>query len=123
MTSHGFDTNCLTLTRYIIAEQAKHPEASGEMTQLMNGIQTAVKAISTAVRKAGIAHLFGLTGQANVQGEEVKKLDVLSNELFINMMVSSYTTCLLISEENEEIVIVDEDKQVGLFFQQDSIEI
>lgn len=35
----------------------KYPSASGELTQLMNGIQTAVKAISNAVRKAGIAEL------------------------------------------------------------------
>jgi fructose-1,6-bisphosphatase len=33
-----------------------------------------------------------------VQGEEVKKLDVLANELFINMLRSSYATCLLVSE-------------------------
>lgn len=57
MQSQEFDTNCFTLTRYIIAEQAKYPEASGELTQLMNGIQTAVKAISSAVRKAGISQL------------------------------------------------------------------
>ena len=33
-----------------------------------------------------------------VQGEEVKKLDVLANDLFINMLRSSYASCLLISE-------------------------
>ncbi|VDD82555.1 unnamed protein product [Mesocestoides corti] len=111
MSQHEVDTNCMTLTRFIIHEQTKYPEASGELTQLMNGIQTAVKAISNAVRKAGIAQLFGFTGNSNVQGEEVKKLDVISNELFVNMMISSYTTCLLISEENEEVVVVDPKQQ------------
>ncbi|BHF84525.1 Fructose-1,6-bisphosphatase [Sparganum proliferum] len=111
MAENSFDTDCLTLTRYIIAEQAKYPEATGELTQLMNGIQTAVKAISSAVRRAGIAQLYGMAGRSNIQGEEVKKLDVLSNELFINMLTSSYSTCLLISEENEEIVQVEPDKQ------------
>ena len=33
-----------------------------------------------------------------LQGEEVKKLDVLANDLFINMLRSSYATCLLVSE-------------------------
>ena len=33
-----------------------------------------------------------------LQGEEVKKLDVLANDLFINMLRSSYASCLLISE-------------------------
>ncbi|VUZ39803.1 unnamed protein product [Hymenolepis diminuta] len=57
MCDDKITTNCMTLTRFIINEQMKYPKASGEMTQLMNGIQTAVKAISNAVRKAGIAEL------------------------------------------------------------------
>lgn len=53
----------------------------------------------------------GISGDTNVQGEKVKKLDVLSNELFINMLQSSYTTCLLVSEENENVIEIDADKQ------------
>lgn len=49
---------------------------------------------------------YGIAGMQNVQGEEVKKLDVLANELFINMLSSSYTTCMLISEENETVIEV-----------------
>ncbi|KAB7500448.1 Fructose-1,6-bisphosphatase 1 [Armadillidium nasatum] len=93
------DTDYVTLTRFIIGEQKKILYATGELTQLLVSIQTACKAISSAVRKAGIAKLYGMAGDINVQGEEVKKLDVLSNELFINMLRSSFTTCLLVSEE------------------------
>ena len=50
---------------------------------------------------------YGFTGSSNIQGEKVKKLDIISNELFINMMSSSHTTCLLVSEENEEAIIVE----------------
>lgn len=46
-----------------------------------------------------------------MQGEEVKKLDVLANDLFINMLKSSYTTCLLVSEENETVIEVETEKQ------------
>lgn len=49
---------------------------------------------------------FGIAGETNVQGEEVKKLDVLANELFINMLRASYTVALLISEENETVIEV-----------------
>lgn len=49
---------------------------------------------------------YGIAGTQNVQGEEVKKLDVLANELFINMLSSSFTTCMLISEENETVIEV-----------------
>lgn len=44
-----------------------------------------------------------------MQGEEVKKLDVLANELFINMLKSSYTVALLISEENETVIEVNSE--------------
>uniref|UniRef100_A0A0P4WS03 Fructose-1-6-bisphosphatase class I N-terminal domain-containing protein n=1 Tax=Scylla olivacea TaxID=85551 RepID=A0A0P4WS03_SCYOL len=59
MTTQGnqIDTNCMTLTRYILKEQKKHPHATGELTMLVMAIQTAVKSISNAVRKAGIASL------------------------------------------------------------------
>ena len=55
---------------------------------------------------------YGIDGSVNVQGEEVKKLDVLSNDLFINMLRSSYTTCLMVSEENENVIEVETEKQV-----------
>ncbi|XP_046679193.1 fructose-1,6-bisphosphatase 1-like [Homalodisca vitripennis] len=54
---------------------------------------------------------YGIAGSTNVQGEEVKKLDVLANELFINMLSASFTTCLLVSEENDTAIIVDSEKQ------------
>ncbi|KAG8194849.1 hypothetical protein JTE90_017282 [Oedothorax gibbosus] len=112
MTSNqGFDTDCMTLTRYVLAEQRKVPQATGDLTQLLNNIMTAIKAISSAVRKAGIAKLYGMAGETNIQGEEVKKLDVLANELFINMLKSSYGTCLLVSEENENVIEVETEKQ------------
>lgn len=104
------DSDCMTLTRFVLAEQKKVPSATGELTQLLNSIQTAVKAISSAVRKAGIANLYGIAGSTNVQGEEVKKLDVLSNELFINMLKSSFTTCVLVSEEDEQAIVVENER-------------
>lgn len=57
MSGHGLNSNCITLTRFVLAEQKKVPYATGELTQLLNSIQTAVKVISSAVRKAGITKL------------------------------------------------------------------
>ncbi|XP_044738422.1 fructose-1,6-bisphosphatase 1 [Chrysoperla carnea] len=108
------DTDCMTLPRFILKLQKQVPQATGEFTHLMVSIQSAVKAVSAAVRKAGIASLHGLVGTSNVQGEEVKKLDLLANELFINMLRSSYTTCALISEENEHLIQIG-DKYSGKY--------
>ena len=55
--AEAIDTNCMTLTRFVLAEQRRYPQAKGELTQLLTAIQTSVKAVSSAVRKAGIAKL------------------------------------------------------------------
>lgn len=88
----------------MLQKQKSHPEASGDLTNLLTSLLTAVKAISSAVRKAGLAQLYGIAGSTNITGDEVKKLDVLSNELMINMLKSSYTVCALVSEENENVI-------------------
>lgn len=54
---------------------------------------------------------YGVAGTTNVTGDKQQKLDVLANEMFINMLNSSYQTCLIVSEENQEIVPVEADKQ------------
>lgn len=55
---------------------------------------------------------YGIAGSVNVTGDEVKKLDVLSNSLVINMLQSSYSTCVLVSEENKEAIITGKDQRV-----------
>lgn len=62
MTQQGpaFDSNAMTLTRFVLAEQKNFKHATGDLSQLLNCIQTAVKAVSSAVRKAGNAQLYEL---------------------------------------------------------------
>uniref|UniRef100_A0A3B3UHL1 Fructose-1,6-bisphosphatase 1 n=1 Tax=Poecilia latipinna TaxID=48699 RepID=A0A3B3UHL1_9TELE len=111
MSDRGaFDTNVVTLTRFVL-EEGRKAQGTGELTTLLNSICTAVKAISSAVRKAGIANLYGIAGSTNVTGDQVKKLDVLSNDLVINMIKSSFTSCVLVSEEDEKAIIVEPDKR------------
>lgn len=107
MSDQGaFDTNVVTVTRFMM-EEGKRAKGTGELTTLLNSLCTAVKAISSAVRKAGIAHLYGIAGSTNVTGDQVKKLDILSNDLVINMLKSSFSSCVLVSEENEKAIIVE----------------
>lgn len=51
-----FETDMLTLTRYVM-EKGRQAKGTGELTQLLNSMLTAIKAISSAVRKAGLANL------------------------------------------------------------------
>uniref|UniRef100_A0A8C2DF88 Fructose-1,6-bisphosphatase 1 n=1 Tax=Cyprinus carpio TaxID=7962 RepID=A0A8C2DF88_CYPCA len=107
MSDRGsFDTNVVTLTRFLL-EEGRKAKGTGELTTLLNAMCTAVKAISSAVRKAGIAHLYGIAGSTNVTGDQVKKLDILTNDLVINMIKSSFTSCVLVTEEHENAIIVE----------------
>ncbi len=56
---------------------------------------------------------YGIAGSTNVTGDQVKKLDILSNDLFINMIKSSFTSCVLVSEENEKAIIIDPETRVS----------
>ena len=56
---------------------------------------------------------YGMAGGTNVQGEDVKKLDVLSNDLFINMLRASFCTAMMVSEENDNVIEVETEKQVS----------
>lgn len=55
----------------------------------------------------------GLAGSVNVTGDDVKKLDVLSNDLVINMLQASYSTCCMVSEENKDLIVTPNEKRVS----------
>ncbi|KAK4726351.1 hypothetical protein R3W88_031268 [Solanum pinnatisectum] len=104
-------TDLMTITRFVLNEQSKYPESRGDFTILLSHIVLGCKFVCTAVNKAGLAKLLGLAGETNVQGEDQKKLDVLSNEVFIKALVSSGRTCILVSEEDEEATFVEPSKR------------
>ncbi|XP_024391965.1 fructose-1,6-bisphosphatase, cytosolic [Physcomitrium patens] len=104
-------TDLMTITRHVLNEQSKFPEARGDLTILLNNIVLGCKFVCSSVSKAGLAKLIGLAGETNVQGEEQKKLDVLSNDVFINALVSSGRTNVLVSEENEDAIFVEPSKR------------
>ncbi|OCH85308.1 fructose-1,6-bisphosphatase [Obba rivulosa] len=102
------NTDIITLTRHVLSEQYKlGAAATGDLTLLLTAIQTTSKFIATNVRKARLINLVGLAGETNVQGEEQKKLDVLSNDIMINSLRASGKTAVLVSEELEDAVIIE----------------
>ncbi|EPS98513.1 hypothetical protein FOMPIDRAFT_1024556 [Fomitopsis schrenkii] len=106
-------TDIITLTRHVLSQQfSLGAVATGDLTLLLTAIQTTSKFIATNVRKARLINLVGLAGETNVQGEEQKKLDVLSNDIMINSLRASGKTAVLVSEELESAVII-EDKYKG----------
>ncbi|ODO08956.1 fructose-1,6-bisphosphatase I [Cryptococcus wingfieldii CBS 7118] len=104
-------TDLITLTRHILSQQrALGVDASGDLTMLLIAIQVTSKYIATNVRKARLINLVGLAGAENVQGEDQKKLDVLSNDIMVNALRASGKCSVMVSEEVEEAIIVGGSK-------------
>jgi fructose-1,6-bisphosphatase I len=98
------DVNSMTLSRVVMAKTR-----DSDFVLLINAISIACKLVSRSVRKAGIAGLYGVAGSENATGDEQKKLDVLSNEMFVNTLYNSMVCAVLVSEENEEPILVPPD--------------
>ncbi len=98
-----------TVQQHIIERQRQeHPEASGEFSWLLSGIILATKVIADQVRTAGLNNLLGDTGQVNVQGEVVQKLDDLANETILACLGFRDTVGIMVSEEDDEPHIIKE---------------
>lgn len=100
-------TNPKTLTYHLSEFQQHHKTATGDFTILLSSIQTACKFISSKVRKAGIANLYGGLTSSNSTGDVQKKLDVIANEVFINSLRNSKKVLAILSEEEDEPIFID----------------
>ncbi|MBN8704126.1 MAG: class 1 fructose-bisphosphatase [Bacteroidetes bacterium] len=96
-----------TLGQFIIEKQADFPYSKGELSRLLRDIGIAAKIVHREVNKAGLADILGEVGETNVQGENVKKLDVFANEQFIAALTVGGECCAIASEENEDIIQID----------------
>ncbi|MFT4827091.1 MAG: fructose-1,6-bisphosphatase I [Bacteroidia bacterium] len=93
----------ISLSQFIADQQSKHPEATGDLSKIFRDIKFAAKIVNRDVRKAGLVDLLGAHGTINVQGEEVKKLDIIANEEFKASLTLGGDCCAIISEEEEDI--------------------
>jgi len=94
----------VSLIQFLIHEQRKTPQAKGGFTLLLNDIASACKAISHEVHRGALAGNLGIAGSENIQGEVQKKLDVITNNIFIKALEWTGHLAALASEENDEII-------------------
>ena len=96
-----------TLGQFIIEKQADFPYAKGELSRLLRDIAIAGKTVNREVNKAGLMDILGNAGNTNIQGECQQKLDVYANEQFISALSSGGECCIVASEENEDMIVID----------------
>lgn len=108
-------TRFMTLPRHIVEGEKEHPEATGELSTILLQLGLAAKLISLEVNKAGLAEILGFTGDENVHGEKVKKLDIYAHEMLIKAMDHGGHFCVMASEEEEDIIHLPPHQKIGKY--------
>lgn len=104
-----------TLARHIVEEEKKYPDATGELSGLLHDLSLAAKVISLEVNKAGLVDILGFTGDSNVHGEQVKKLDIFAHDMLIRAMDHGGHLCVMASEEEEDIIHIPPKFNLGKY--------
>ena len=107
--------NIITIERHIIEEQSFHPEATGTLTNLLYDLALAGKVIASKTTRAGLAEILGRTGDVNVQGEQVLKLDRFADLTVSRLTDHTGRLAGLASEENPDFWQVPEKYPRGKY--------
>jgi fructose-1,6-bisphosphatase I len=106
-------SHVVTISRFLIEEERKLPEATGAFTSLLQDIALAAKVIGREVNKAGLVDIMGAAGDENVHGEAQQKLDVFANKVIYRALDHTGLVACLASEEDETFVPVPDKFPAG----------
>lgn len=104
-----------TIERHILDEQRSYPEATGTLTALLYDLALAGKIIASQTTRAGLVEILGRTGDTNVQGEEVMKLDRLADRTVFRLNDHTGRLAVMASEEREGIMEIPEKYPTGKY--------
>jgi len=97
-----------TLDEFTIQQMRNFPKATGQLSNLLRDIGLAAKRVNVEVNKAGLVDILGDAGEINVQGEEVKKLDIFANNQMIGVLQHGISCAGIGSEEMDDFVVFDD---------------
>ncbi|WP_028786251.1 class 1 fructose-bisphosphatase [Terrimonas ferruginea] len=98
----------LTLDEFTIQQLRDVPNATGELSSLLRDIGLAAKRVNVEVNKAGLVDILGDAGSVNIQGEDVKKLDIFANDQFTGVLQHGISCAGIASEELDEYIAFDD---------------
>jgi len=107
------DTHVVTISRFLVEEERRHPEATGAFTNILYDIALAAKVIGREVNKAGLVDILGAAGDENVHGEKVQKLDVFANNVMFRALDHTGLLACMASEENETFIPIPDKFPAG----------
>lgn len=106
----------ITVTEHMLLHQKQAPMATGRFTRLLNELILAAKIISREVNKAGLVDVLGYTGEVNIQGEQVQRLDEFANKVIIHRMERAGMLCAMSSEEQADLISIPNKFPKGDYF-------
>lgn len=113
---YSLDRDCTTLSRHVLQQLQTYDSNAQDLSAIMNRIALAAKLVARRLSRAGLVEgALGFTGDVNVQGESVKKLDIYANEVFISVFKQSGLVCRLASEEMEDPYYIPENCPIGRY--------
>jgi fructose-1,6-bisphosphatase I len=105
----------MTLNRFLVQRQRVYPGAAGELTRVMDQVGTVGKIISSYMRRAALETLTGLTGNVNVQGEQVRRLDEVGNTIFVEAFEYVDIVGAIVSEEMDQPLVIASNGAPGTY--------
>jgi fructose-1,6-bisphosphatase I len=113
MASVHTSTSVITIERFIMEQERLHPEATGELSNLLYDLCLAAKIISRHVRRAGLTDILGAAGAVNVSGDLQQKLDLFAHDTVQNAVQHTGRVCIMASEEDEQPMLVPPSSRGG----------
>ena len=107
------NSHVVTISRFLIDEERRHPEATGNFTSLLHDIALAAKLIGREVNKAGLVDIHGAAGDENVHGETVQKLDQFANDVIYRALDHTGLVACMASEENAGFIPIPDKFPAG----------
>lgn len=105
----SINRNVLTLDEFTLQQLRQFPTATGELSRLLRDMALAAKRVNVEVNKAGLVDILGDAGSINVQGEDVKKLDIFANNQFMGVLQHGISCAGIGSEEMDDFVVFDDE--------------
>ncbi|MBW4475668.1 MAG: class 1 fructose-bisphosphatase [Tolypothrix brevis GSE-NOS-MK-07-07A] len=116
ITDKSLDRDCTTLSRHVLQQFESFSPQAQDLSALMNRIALAGKLVARRLSHAGLMEgVLGFTGDVNVQGESVQKMDMYANDVFISVFKQSGLVCRLASEEMEKPYYIPENCPIGRY--------
>ena len=110
-----------TLQEYITSEWREKGQNNGLGAVIM-AIAEGSRRVQQQVQQAALADALGVTGDINVQGEIVERLDKASSDIFVETLSQSGHVAAIGCEEIEKPVIVEGDVPDGYIVLMDPLD-